>query len=180
MGEEATLAAIEMAALAEQHRGTARIARSARSGRCHTVTMAATSSDSTAGSCLCGGVRYRVNGALRDVLDCHCVRCRKVTGNFMAASGALRRNIAFDADESLTWFAPADDPNVEYGFCSTCGASLFWRVVDQGTAPAHWSICAGPLDDATGLRTEAIWFSDHAAEHSHLDPGVRRVPSSEL
>ncbi|MGZ0192756.1 MAG: GFA family protein [Acidimicrobiales bacterium] len=28
------------------------------------------------GSCMCGGVRFHVMGPFRNVLPCHCVRCR--------------------------------------------------------------------------------------------------------
>lgn len=130
--------------------------------------------DSTAGSCLCGGVRFRVDGPLRDVWQCHCPRCQKITGNFMAATAAALADVAFAADDTLTWYSPEDDPNVAYGFCARCGSSLFWRVVDRGDQAPQLSICAGTLDDASGLRTTAIWFADDAAEHTPLDPSIER------
>lgn len=130
--------------------------------------------DTTSGSCLCGGVRYRVDGPLRDVWQCHCRRCQKVTGNFMAASGALLADIAFESDGTLTWYAPDDDPDVAYAFCNRCGSSLFWRVGGPHGDPLRLSICAGTLDDAVGLHTKAIWFADDAAAHTHLDPTIER------
>lgn len=134
----------------------------------------------TKGSCLCEGVRYSVTGPLRNVLQCHCTRCQKFTGNFMAASGAFERAITIDSADTLTWFSPRDDANVAYAFCSRCGSSLFWRVIDQADEDAHWSICAGTLDDAPDLVTEAIWFSDHAAPHTHLDVSVTWLSSAML
>ncbi len=140
----------------------------------------ATAQTSTNGSCLCGSVNYRVNGDLRAVWQCHCRRCQKVTGNFMAASGALAANIIVEEFDALRWYRPLDDPTVAYAFCRGCGSSLFWRVVDQGDQPEHWSICAGTLDDAVGLLTEAVWFSDHAAAHTHLDPTAVHLPATDL
>lgn len=32
------------------------------------------------GSCLCGGVRYQINGPLTGALNCHCAMCRKAHG----------------------------------------------------------------------------------------------------
>uniref|UniRef100_UPI002699C063 GFA family protein n=2 Tax=Bradyrhizobium oligotrophicum TaxID=44255 RepID=UPI002699C063 len=32
------------------------------------------------GSCLCGRVKYRINGALSRALNCHCSMCRKAQG----------------------------------------------------------------------------------------------------
>ena len=142
--------------------------------------MADDSDRETHGSCLCGSVRYTVSGPLRSVWQCHCIRCTKITGNFMAASGAPAANIAVDHSGTLTWFSPDDDPNVAYAFCRQCGSSLFWRTADQDPADERWSICAGTLDDGAGLTTEAIWFSDHAAAHTHLDPQAQHFSSTDL
>jgi hypothetical protein len=94
----------------------------------------------------------------------------------MAASGALTADIAVEQSDALRWYRPDDDPNVAYAFCRRCGSSLFWHVVDQGDRPEHWAICAGTLDDAVGLSTEAVWFSDRAASHTHLDPTAEHLP----
>ncbi len=142
--------------------------------------MARDSDHTTPGSCLCGSVQYTVSGSLRPVWQCHCKRCKKITGNFMAASGAPVANIAVEQFGALTWFSPDDDPNVAYAFCRQCGSSLFWRTLDQDPAAEYWSICAGTLDDTAGLTTEAVWFSDHAAEHTHLDPDAQHLPSTNV
>jgi hypothetical protein len=142
--------------------------------------MADDSDRSTRGSCLCGSVQYTVSGPLRPVWQCHCVRCKKITGNFMAASGAPAANISVDQLGALTWFRPEDDRNVAYAFCQQCGSSLFWRTVDQDPAIELWSICAGTLDDDAGLGTEAVWFSDQAAAHTNLDPHAQHFPSTNL
>ena len=135
---------------------------------------------STLGSCLCGSVQYAVSGSLRPVWQCHCRRCQKVTGNFMAATGALAADITVEQFDALRWYCPDDDPNVAYAFCRRCGSSLFWRIVDQGDQPEHWSICAGTLDTAVALSTEAVWFSDHAATHTHLDPSAQHIPATDV
>jgi hypothetical protein len=114
------------------------------------------------------------------VWQCHCIRCQKITGNFMAATGALAADITLHQFGDLRWFHPADDVNVAYGFCRRCGSSLFWRTVDQDPADEHWSICAGTLDDGADLRTEVVWFSDQAAPHTHLDPTAEHLTSTEL
>lgn len=147
---------------------------------CNTAPMPTNSQPTTSGSCLCGSVRYTVRGALRSVWQCHCVRCQKITGNFMAASAAPAADITVDDIESLTWFHPHDDPNVAYAFCQGCGSSLFWRTVDQDPPHEYWSICAGTLDDASGLTTDAVWFSDHAAAYTHLDPNAEHLHSTDI
>lgn len=131
------------------------------------------------GSCLCSSVQYTVIGPLRAVWQCHCGRCQKTTGNFMAASGAAAANIDIQQFDALRWYSPSDDSNVAYGFCRRCGSSLFWRVIDQGDQLERWSICAGSLDESTDLTTEAIWFSDQAAPHTHLDPTAEHLRAAD-
>ena len=44
------------------------------------------------GSCLCGGVRYRVTGRLSAVACCHCVQCRKASGAEFATNASVELN----------------------------------------------------------------------------------------
>jgi len=112
------------------------------------------------GRCLCGAVRYTVTGPLRPVIDCHCERCRRFSGHYLAATSAAVSDVALeDSAHQLTWFPV---PGAEYGFCRTCGASLFWRAE---ASPDVLSICAGTLEPPTGLVTsDAIWVS-HASDY---------------
>jgi hypothetical protein len=113
-----------------------------------------------AGRCLCGAVRYAVSGQLRPVVDCHCERCRRFTGHYLAATSSAAADVAIeDPDGRLTWFGV---PGAGYGFCSACGSSLFWRA---DSSPDALSICAGTLEPPTGLvTTDALWVS-HASDY---------------
>jgi hypothetical protein len=118
------------------------------------------------GRCMCGGVRFTA-AELRDVFNCHCHRCRRFTGHHMAATGTAADNVVFAIDDTLTWYSP--EPTVEYGFCNRCGSSLFWRT----SARSGWlSICAGSLDQPTGLRTAAAWWMAEHADYHTPDPGL--------
>lgn len=119
------------------------------------------------GACLCREVRYTVSGAVRDVVNCHCERCRRITGHFMAASGCDVDDLQFDADRSLRWYEAG--PGVFYGFCGTCGSTLFWRTDGR---PGWISIAAGTLDQPTGLRTSSALWTAEAADYHTLDPTI--------
>jgi hypothetical protein len=43
------------------------------------------------GSCLCGGVRYAIDGELGDFGYCHCTSCRKASGSAHAANAPIER-----------------------------------------------------------------------------------------
>ena len=121
----------------------------------------------TDGRCLCGGIRYVVRGELRDVLNCHCARCRQFTGHHMASTSAAADAIDLtDHDGLLTWFFPV--PEAGYGFCSRCGSSLFWR---SSAAPSSWAICAGTLDPPTRLSTVQAWWVSEASDY-HVRPDL--------
>lgn len=123
---------------------------------------------SGAGRCLCGAVKYRIDGPMRDVIECHCERCRRTSGHHVATTQARADDIELERSGTLAWFSPADDPGVRYGFCRTCGSSLFWTA-DGSDA---WSVCAGTLDQPTGLRTSATWFADEAGDYLTLNSSI--------
>jgi hypothetical protein len=98
----------------------------------------------TGGGCLCGAVRFRVTGPLRDVVACHCSQCRRSSGHFVAATAAARGNVSIDGP--VVWYESS--PGVRRGFCPTCGAQLFWAGADATRISIH----TGSLDAPTGLR----------------------------
>lgn len=115
---------------------------------------------------MCGAVTFTVTGELRDVYNCHCVRCRRFTGHHMAATAARVSDLqVVDTDTSLQWFHPV--PGAGYGFCRKCGSSLFWQSRDD----ARISICAGTLDPPTGLATVQAWWVSQASDY-HVRPEV--------
>ena len=117
--------------------------------------------------CLCGGNTYRTPGPLRDVLDCHCHRCRRFTGHHMAATAAATSDLDVDDRESLLrWYHPV--PDAGYAFCGRCGSSLFWRAT---ATPERTAICAGTLDPPTGLTTVRAWWISEASDY-HPRPDV--------
>jgi hypothetical protein len=112
-------------------------------------------------------VRYSVEGELRDVYHCYCGRCRRFTGHHMAATAAPPSHVSFDANETLTWYSP--DPAVEYGFRNRCGSSLFWRAA---AIPDKLCICAGTLDQPTGLTTTKAWWVAESPDYHPRSTGV--------
>lgn len=101
----------------------------------------------TEGGCLCGAVRYRVTGPLRDVINCHCSMCRRLHGNFGPHSKAPKSSITITRDDGLAWYRTSDV--ARRGFCRECGSGLFWEPFELDAT----GIIAGTLDAPTTLQT---------------------------
>jgi hypothetical protein len=85
----------------------------------------------------------------------------------MAATAASVTDLRIeDKDSSLRWFYPV--PEAGYGFCLTCGSSLFWQ---SRHTPGQISICAGTLDPPTSLTTVQAWWTSQASDY-HPRPAL--------
>lgn len=130
--------------------------------------MSTEPTNSYSGSCLCGAVRYEVLGALRPIIYCHCTQCRKTTGNFVASTASAAEDLTFMEDTGLEWYQSS--PEAERGFCSKCGASLFWRPRTGDRV----AIFAGTLDMPTGLKAVAHIFTADASDFLTIADGVQQ------
>ena len=120
------------------------------------------------GGCECGGVRYRVEGALRDVVHCHCEPCRRITGHHMAATAASVDDVHFESNATLGWYQRT--PGTRYGFCTTCGSTLFWSATDKADM---LSIAAGTIDQPSGLAAVLAIYADEASDFHRLDGTIQ-------
>ncbi len=59
------------------------------------------------GGCLCGAVRFKTRGKLRELIFCHCSQCRKQTGLYYAATNVLDREMEVEGVENVTWYRSA-------------------------------------------------------------------------
>ncbi len=124
-------------------------------------------------SCLCGGVKFTTNGNHRDVQNCHCIQCMKTHGHHAAYTSIQEQNIKFTKKSTLKWFRSSK--RAKRGFCSKCGASIFFKVI--GTK--NISIAAGMLDGPTKLKTTMNIFTKDKFDYYKFDqaiPKFKRYP----
>jgi len=81
------------------------------------------------GSCLCGAVRFAIDGRVSPLQYCHCRRCQKASGGaFVAAvAAAIERFRWLQGSELVEVFAmPVRDepPPYRTAFCRRCGAPV--------------------------------------------------------
>jgi hypothetical protein len=96
------------------------------------------------GGCLCGRVRYVVEGGIPDVSHCHCAMCRKAHGAAFAtyANVAAAAHRFVQGEEHLRVFRSS--PQVERLFCGECGSPMAWR--NAAAFPGETSFPLGSLD----------------------------------
>lgn len=100
----------------------------------------------TTGSCLCGAVRWRMEGPYKGMTNCHCSMCRK------AHAAAFATYIAVDTERyELLSGAEAiaayeSSANFHRKFCSRCGSVTPMNGGDRIFVPA------GCLDGDPGIR----------------------------
>ena len=96
-------------------------------------------SSSKIAKCLCGGIKIKIIGKLRQVINCHCSQCMKTHGNFAAYTNSLEKNITYISKSTLRWYHSSNF--AKRGFCSKCGASIFYKIKKSDTI----SISAGMI-----------------------------------
>ncbi|WP_129775725.1 GFA family protein [Peristeroidobacter soli] len=129
------------------------------------------------GSCLCGEIRFEIDGDFERFFLCHCEHCRKDTGSAHAAN-------LFSSSAKLQWTAGEDKitqftlPGTRHArsFCRICGSAV--PMVQMGGALLV--VPAGSLNSAVDLRPDAhIFVSSRAGWDRALEklPAFEKFPS---
>ena len=125
------------------------------------------------GSCLCGAVRFEIDGAIRDIIHCHCSQCRKAQGSAFATNGNVaKRNFRFLCGEDrLTSFEAA--PGHHKLFCSACGSPM----LSTNAAHPDWvRVRLGTIESPIDERPGAHIFMDSKANWDELDAALPQFP----
>ena len=101
------------------------------------------------GGCLCGNIRYRVEGESIWTGYCHCASCRRFSGGVVTKWLGIR-----DSDLVFTQGQPARylDGGVGRGFCRDCGSSLSYQ---SDRFPDYIQLHLGTLDNPDCIVPEA-------------------------
>ena len=130
------------------------------------------------GSCLCGAVKYQIDGELGPIVCCHCSMCRKAQGTAFATNApveAARFRITH-GEQALRPYSSS--PGKWRCFCSICGSPLFSKTESH---PGTIRLRIGTLDSKIPARptahihvaSKAEWFDilDGLPQHPELEPG---------
>lgn len=114
------------------------------------------------GSCLCGAVHFKVEGAFEHFYLCHCSYCRKDTGSAHSAN-------LFSSKAKLVWLSGQEHvrtfnlPQTRHTkcFCSVCGSALPYTSEKTLVVPA------GSLDTELSVNADANIFTASRADWDH-------------
>lgn len=111
------------------------------------------------GRCLCGAVRYAIEGEPLALLYCHCLECRRATGSSLNTSALVREaDFRLRSDEALGFHESS--PGNQRFFCTRCGSPVYKRFPQpEGLV----TVRAGTLEGDPGVRPSAhVWVSEKA------------------
>jgi hypothetical protein len=125
------------------------------------------------GSCLCGAVRFEVNGDFQRFYLCHCGHCRKDTGSVHAANlFAFAATLRWIAGENRVTSFTLPSTRHSKSFCATCGAALPRDQLESGLLV----VPAGSLDTDVTLKPDAHIFWSSKAQ---WDDALYEIPVKE-
>lgn len=115
------------------------------------------------GGCRCGDIRYEIDAPSISTGYCHCSICQKFTGSAMSTWTAFPKSAVSFVTAEPTYFGSS--PIAERVFCSTCGASIAYRLLQPKEA-AHLALFTPSLDHPenyapvahSGVETKMPWL----------------------
>jgi len=115
------------------------------------------------GSCLCGAIRFEIDGELGPITCCHCSQCRRASGTAFATNANVARSAhRFTAGAELI-AEYESSPGKLRAFCSRCGSPMYSRMVSEPDR-------LGTIDgDPGGQPVLHVWTADKAAWYSIHD-----------
>ncbi len=122
------------------------------------------------GGCLCGAIRYTIQGPSAFVKQCCCKDCQKATGTgHTTIIGIHRRQLDMRGTPKTYTNHGDTGGSVTRHFCGECGGRLY----TSGDLPGDIVIMqAGSLDDPGIVSPESVIYMKDAAPWDRFDPDL--------
>jgi hypothetical protein len=123
------------------------------------------------GGCLCGSVRFALQGPPVVVCNCHCASCRRAAGAFSVVWATVRKEQLLFTGEAPQVFRSS--AGVQRSFCPRCGTTLSYERADQ---PDTIDLTVASLNAPEGFAPgHEVWLAD-ALSWETLDPKLAHHP----
>jgi hypothetical protein len=109
------------------------------------------------GGCLCGTVRYRLQGPPVVVAHCHCEDCQRLSGAGHS-TGAMFPVSQFVLNGRVAEYAltSAAGNTVTRVFCPNCGSPILGR---NTAMEGFVTVSLGTLDDSSAIKPDVVVFA---------------------
>jgi hypothetical protein len=124
-----------------------------------------------AGRCLCGAIRYEIDGEPFRIANCHCDDCRKATGSAYATNLFFKEEqikILQGSPKKFEHLADSNNTMIKE-FCSDCGSQVFGSGAMR---PGVKNVKVGSIDDASFVKPEVNLYTAHALSCSYIDDEI--------
>ncbi len=117
------------------------------------------------GSCLCGQVRFEIDGPINDIVYCHCSLCRKAQGSAFATNANVAvKDFTFVQGKDVLHSYESNPGHTKH-FCSNCGSP----IMSLNTArPDTVRIRLGTIESAISERPGCHIFSASKANWEQI------------
>jgi len=128
------------------------------------------------GGCLCGAVRYEIDGPIHHIIFCHCSQCRKAQGSAFATNGIVKEQDFRLVAGEQTLTAYEWPPGKTRHFCSVCGSPI---ISKSDARPDQVRVRIGTIESDIAERPMAHIFVTSKANWEELDDDLPRYESHE-
>lgn len=128
------------------------------------------------GGCLCGGVRFEINGPIKNIVYCHCSQCRKPQGSAFASNGVVQAaDFSVVSGAELLKGFEATPGQTKY-FCGTCGSPI---ISKSQARPGEVRVRLGTIESDIEERPSAHIFVSSKANWEHIAGDLPQYDSYE-
>lgn len=123
------------------------------------------------GGCLCGAIRFHLQGPVMGAGACHCRDCQYISGGAPAYVIIVPKSALHMEKGTPAVFENVAESGVRRyrQFCATCGTPLF---AENSKFPTALSIKVGSLDDTSLFTPQAHFWTSSAARWHSFVPGL--------
>lgn len=127
------------------------------------------------GGCLCGTIRYRIQGPSLFETQCCCRDCQLATGTgHTTIVGVLRSQLDVNGEPKVYTNTGESGGTVSRHFCAECGGRLY----TSGSLPGEVvMIQAGSLDDPNVVTPQNVIYGKEAVQWDCFDPTLQVYPT---
>jgi hypothetical protein len=119
-------------------------------------------------SCLCGGLRYEIQGEIGDIVQCHCRKCRKANGTAFATNAPIKKADfkIVQGEHLLKKFQSS--ATTQRCFCADCGSPI---ISIKTETPDLYRLRIGTLDTPLQQKPTQHIFAASKAEWDTICDG---------